>query len=799
MARKPKKKPQETSGGESRKRRGAGKSDGKGYLRTGEYDSGIRDDDGLPPREDILKYIKTAGNTVGKREISRAFSIKGDTRKAFKRLLQEMADDGLISGNRSDIREKGGLPSVAVLEVIGQDHSGDLIAQPAVWKDEDGERPRVLILTHVPEAKNAGANLAVGDRVLCRIDQLEEPDVEGLRFEAVPIRKLPREKQRLLGIFRASKKGGGTIEPIDRKSLRSWPVQKSDSGKAGDGDLVRYDLLRKGRFATPQASVLEVLGNPDDQRQISLIAVHAHGIPDDFPESVIAEAESLERAKPGQRTDLTELPLITIDPPDARDHDDAVFAEPDTDENNPGGVVVYVAIADVAHNVRPGSRLDREARKRGNSVYFPDRVVPMLPERISNDLCSLREGALRACLAVRMVFNKRGEKRQHAFMRAMMRSHAKLAYQEAQDAIDGKPTDKAGALLDTVLKPLWAAYEKVAAARDRRGPLDLDLPERKIILDKDGRVDRVTVPERLAAHRLIEEFMIQANVAAAETLESKKAPVVYRVHEPPSKEKLKALREFLETLGMKLPPQNQLRPEAFNGILDKAKTLPVTDLINEVVLRSQSQAVYSPENAGHFGLNLSRYAHFTSPIRRYADLLVHRSLIRSLGLGDDGLEASEVGQLSAISEQISEAERRAMSAERETNDRLIAAHLADRIGADFSARISGVTRSGVFVRLSETGADGFVPAASLGDEYYNYVEEAHAMIGQRSGLSYSLGDTVDVRLVEAIPTAGALRFEMLSEPRKPTGRTLPKGLKAPRGRGRRTGGRSGAPKRRRGK
>ncbi|MCH9806417.1 MAG: ribonuclease R [Alphaproteobacteria bacterium] len=782
MARKPKKKTKPNRA--TRRETGQAAAD---------YDSGVRDDDGLPPRDDILKFIATAGESVGKREISRAFNIKGSARLPMKRLLREMSDEGLITGNRKEMRQKGGLPPVTVLEVTGQDDSGDLIAQPSVWKDEDGERPGVLILTHMPEAQRASASLAIGDRVLCHINRLEDADVEGFKFEAVPIRKLPREKRRLLGIFRANRQGAGSIEPIDRKSLRAWPLQKSDVGEAKDGDLVRFDLVRKGRFAAPQAHVLESLGNPDDQRQISLIAVHAHGLPDDFPESVIEEAEGLTPPTTDGRTDLTDIPLITIDPPDARDHDDAVYAEPDSDEENPGGFVVYVAIADVAHYIRPGSRLDREARKRGNSVYFPDRVVPMLPEKISNDLCSLREGELRACLAVRMVFDAKGEKRKHTFMRAMMRSCAKLSYQEAQAAIDGKPSDKAGPILETVLKPLWEAYGKLAAARDKRGPLDLDLPERKIVLDDKGQVADVIVPERLVAHRLIEECMIQANVAAAQALEAKKSPVVYRAHEPPSKEKLKALREFLETLDLKLPPSNQLRPSAFNGILAKAKSLPVPELINEVVLRSQSQAVYSPENAGHFGLNLRRYAHFTSPIRRYADLIVHRALIAAYNLGDDGLTEAEIPQLSAICEQISEAERRAMSAERETNDRLVAAHLADRIGAQFSARVAGVARSGLFVRLAQTGADGFVPAATLGDDYFHYVEEAHAMIGQRSGLAYSLGDTVEVRLVEAIPAAGALRFEMLSEGKKPTGRKLPKGAKVPRKRGRRPGGgRSGS-------
>ncbi|MEQ8823349.1 MAG: ribonuclease R [Filomicrobium sp.] len=772
----------------AKKKKLSGRPQGPAAAVVADFDSGVRDDEGLPPREDILKYVSSAESKVGKREIARAFGIKGDARGPFKRLLKAMADDGLLAGNRREMREKGGLAPVGVLEVTGQDDSGDLIAQPTSWKDADGPKPSVLILTHLPEAQRAATTLAIGDRVLCQINKLEEPDVEGFLFEAVPIRKLPREKRRLLGIFRAGERGGGgNIEPIDRKSLRSWSVQKSDAGEAEDGDLVRFDLIRRGRFANPQAKVLETLGNPDDQRQISLIAVHAHGLPDDFPESVLTEAEALGQPTADGRTDLTHLPLITIDPPDARDHDDAVYAEPDTDADNPNGFVVYVAIADVAHYVRSSSRLDREARRRGNSVYFPDRVVPMLPEKISNDLCSLREGELRACLAVRMVFDSRGEKRKHTFMRALMRSHAKLAYQEAQAAIDGEPSEKAAALLEPVLKPLWLAYEKMAQARDRRGPLDLDLPERKIVLNDSGKVADVIVPERLTAHRLIEECMIQANVAAAEALEAKSSPVVYRVHEPPSKEKLKSLREFLETLDLKLPPQNQLRPDAFNGILAKAKTLPVPELVNEVVLRSQSQAVYSTDNAGHFGLNLRRYAHFTSPIRRYADLLVHRALIGAYKLGKDGLSEEEVPQLSAIAEQISEAERQAMSAERETIDRLIAAHLSEKVGTKFAARISGATRSGLFVRLQETGADGFVPAATLEDDFYHHIEEAHALVGQRSGLAYSLGDNVDVRLVEAIPAAGALRFEMLSEPRKMSGRRPPKGARMLRPRGRRSG------------
>jgi ribonuclease R len=718
----------------------------------------------LPSREQILQYVKSAQGKVGKREISRAFGIKGGARIALKRLLAEMTDEGILSGNRREMKERGSLPPVAVLEITGRDDDGDLIARPVVWDPADGERPGVLLLA--ARARSEGgesADIGVGDHVLARITQLDDADVEGFRFEATPLKRLPREKRRLLGVFRAAPRGGGTIEPIDRKALRSWTIQKGDEANAKDGDLVRFDLARKGRLSIPQARVLEALGNPDDQRQISLIAVHAHGIPDDFPEGVIAESERVAPPDRTGRADLTTLPLLTIDPVDARDHDDAVYAAPDADPRNEGGFVVVVAIADVAHYVRPGSRLDREAQLRGNSVYFPDRVVPMLPERISNDLCSLREGEERPCLAVRMVFDRHGEKRSHEFMRGTMRSAAKLSYQEAQAAFEGKPGAKAEPLMESALLPLWSAYAALAAARDRREPLDLDLPERKILLDEAGRVARVVIPERLAAHRLIEEFMIQANVAAAEALEAKKGCVVYRVHDAPSQEKLKSLRDFLDTLGLKLPPHGQLKPGAFNRILDKAKSLPVPDLVNEVVLRSQSQAEYAVANIGHFGLNLSRYAHFTSPIRRYADLLVHRALIARLGLGAGGLEEDEVARLPALARQISDAERRAMAAERETIDRLIAAHLADRIGAQFSGRIAGVTRSGLFVRLKDSGADGFVPISSLQNDFYHHVETAHALVGARSGRAYRLGDEVDVRLVEAIPSAGALRFEMLSE------------------------------------
>jgi ribonuclease R len=735
---------------------------------------------GLPSREDILRYIRETPGKVGKREIARAFDVKGGDRIALKQLLAEMAHDGALAGNKKALKSPGKLPPTGVFDVVARDGDGDLVAEPADWERDAGPRPRVLVAEGrriKTKDGDAGGAIGIGDRILARTERLD--DGGAYAWSIQPIKRLAKERSKALGIFRLSPRGGGDIHPIDKKEMRSWRVDSEHAGEAKDGDLVRFDLVRAGRFGVPEARVVEVLGNPNDQRQISLISVHAHGIPDVFPGRVLAELDDLPRVTKDGRMDLRDTLLVTIDPVDARDHDDAVYAEPDTDAANKDGWIVWVAIADVAFYVRSGSALDREAWKRGNSVYFPDRVVPMLPEKISNDLCSLRELEDRPALAVRMVFDATGHKKRHTFHRVLMRSAAKLNYQEAQAAIDGKPSEKAASLLDPVLRPLWAAYRALAAARDRRGPLDLDLPERKIVLDKNGRVADVIVPERLEAHRLIEEFMIQANVAAAETLEEKRAKLVYRVHDQPSKEKLANLRDFLATLDMGMPAAGQLRAQHFNVILSKARQLPVSELVSEVVLRSQAQAIYAPDNVGHFGLNLRRYAHFTSPIRRYADLIVHRALIRALALGPGGITDRDLEDLHETAEAISQAERRAMAAERDTVDRLIAFHLADRVGAEFLGRIAGVTRSGLFVKLKDTGADGFIPVSTIGDDYYVHHEAAHALVGERTKLAYRLGDTVKVRLVEAVPTAGALRFEMLSPGTKGVV-ALPRGVRGQR-------------------
>lgn len=716
---------------------------------------------GLPSREQILAFIAASTEKVGKREIAAAFNIKGADRIGLKRILKEIEEDGAIARGRGGLAPSGRLPPVVLADITARDRDGEFLASPADWDVGNGAPPKITVSTPRGGKRPGQPAPGIGDRVLMRVEaSAGEPG----RYTGRVIKVLGKNKSDIIGVFRAGPEGGRIIPVEKRAQGREVAIPAGEEGEARDGDLVSVTLQRESRFGLPQGRVRERLGSLGSEKAISLIALHLHHIPHVFAAATLAEADAVVPVGQDGREDWRTAPLLTIDPPDAKDHDDAVMAVSDPDPANPGGFVVTVAIADVAAYVRPGSALDREALLRGNSVYFPDRVVPMLPERISNDLCSLREAEDRPALAVRMVIDGEGTKRRHSFHRVMMRSRAKLSYAQAQAAIDGFPDAVTTPLLEPVLRPLWAAYEALRRARDARGPLALDLPERKVLLTADGAVDRVVIPARLDAHRLIEEFMIQANVAAAETLEQARQPLIYRVHDEPALEKMRALGEVLASIGIKLPKEGILRPALFNRILATVAETEHAIFINEVVLRSQAQAVYTAQNLGHFGLNLRRYAHFTSPIRRYADLIVHRALIAACRLGSDGLSPEmSVAALDQIGEQISAAERRAMAAERETIDRLIAHHLADRVGATFTGQISGVTRSGLFIKLDETGADGFVPISTIGADYYRHDEAKHALVGERSGETHRLGDRVEVRLVEAAAVAGALRFELLSE------------------------------------
>jgi len=726
---------------------------------------------GLPSPEQILEFLKTADAKVGKREIARAFGVKGTDRVELKKILRKMADDGLIASRRKRMSEASGLPPVTVLRITGLDVDGELVGEPAEW-GRDGEMPpKVIILTGGGRNRSSTPKPpGIGDLVLCRISSTNDI---AYPYEARVIRKLPGVTGHVVGVYQPSSRGKGRVLSANRKDKLDFEVAHGDEGGAHKGELVRAEIIRDRRRGTAEVRIVERLGDAADQRNISLVAIHQHGIPDQFSQEVVSATEALKQLRPPNgRTDLRDIPLVTIDPPDARDHDDAVWATPDDSPQNKAGFKVIVAIADVATYVRSGSVIDKEARIRGNSVYFPDRVVPMLPDRLSTDLCSLRGMEDRPAFACFMTFDKHGHKLNHHFDRIWMKSAAKLTYAQAQAAIDGRSDEVTAPLLEPALKPLWKAYQALKVARDNRQPLDLDLPERKLVLGEDGRIERVVTPARLDAHKLIEEFMIQANVAAAETLEKSRTPLVFRVHEAPAPEKIDALAKFLATLGMSAPKGVVMQPQHFNRILDAARGGPNEHLVSQTVLRSQAQAVYTPDNQGHFGLNLRRYAHFTSPIRRYADLIVHRALISALKLGDDGLSDEDVATLEELAGILCMTERRAMLAERETTDRLIAHFLSGNIGADFSARISGMVKAGLFVTLTECGADGFIPASTLGQDYFVHDEQTMSMVGERTGETFRMGDMVDVRLLEVTPLVGGLRFEMLSKGAagKPAGR-----------------------------
>jgi ribonuclease R len=736
---------------------------------------------GLPDRETLLKYLRETGE-ADRAAIARAFGLKGADRRALRELLKELEGEGALGRRgRRGFAEAGALPEVGVVDVAERDPDGDLLVK--LTKGEDA--PLVPLAPNRPE--ETGAAPGLGDRLLVRFVRLESGELE-----ARLIKRLGQSAHRVLGVVRKARREI-RVEPVDRRSKDSLVLAEHDARDLRDGDLVVAQVgPAERRYGPHRGKVLEVVGREDDPRAASLIAIHAHGIPTGFSQAAEAEAEAADAPTLTGREDLREVTFVTIDPVDARDHDDAVFAEPDPDEKNLGGWIVWVAIADVAAYVRSGSALDREAREKGNSVYFPDRVEPMLPERLSNGLCSLREGENRACLAARMVFGADGRKRSHRFVRGLMRSAAKLSYEQAQAAIEGQADEKTGPILDTILKPLWAAYAVLKKGRDARSPLEIASLERKVAIDEMGRIASVVPRAALEAHRLIEEMMIQANVSAAETLEARRSPLIYRVHDAPSLEKLQALSDFLATLGINWSKGETVRTDRFNRLLEQVGGTPHAEIVNEVVLRTQMQAHYSAENIGHFGLNLARYAHFTSPIRRYADLIVHRALIRALGISDDGLTDRDLAQIKDTAEKITFAERRAMAAERDAMDRYIAAFLADRVGAEFDGRITGVTRFGLFVRLAETGADGLVPVSTLGGEYFIHDDKAHALVGERTGRRWPLGMSVRVRLTEATPVTGGLLFEMLSEPAAAdAGAPLPRlGMRA---RGDRRPGKPGRP------
>jgi ribonuclease R len=704
----------------------------------------------MPSAQQVLGFIQSSDISAGKREIAKAFGLKGQEKIKLKSLLKDMAEEGLIDGSKSAFHRMGGVPKVTTLKIVAIEDS-DLIAEPDNWDPEaPGNPPRIIIREPRPRpgVKRPPA-LKRGDRILARTEETESGWI------AHPMKKLPSRTEGLMGVVEIDKTGKAWLAPVDKRVRQSTPI--ADRGEAEAGQLVIAERVSRSERAG--VKVIEVIGDPLAPRSFSLIAIAKHGIPHIFPEDTLEEAPRSAKLKLSEkaREDLRHLPIVAIDPADARDHDDAIWAEPD----GQGGFNALVAIADVSFYVRPGSALDREARKRGNSVYFPDRVVPMLPEVLSADVCSLKEGEDRAAMACHLHINGDGKVSSFRFTRALVRIAHNIAYEDAQAAVDsGSPPE--------YLSNLWDAWRALSAARDARDPLALELPERRVVLNEKGEIAEIAIRERLDAHRVVEDFMIAANVAAAKALEAKTAPVVYRVHEPPSREKLIALRDYLATMDKKLALGQVVTPGLFNRMLKDVTDEAEKALVMEAVLRSQTQAYYGPANAGHFGLSLGSYAHFTSPIRRYADLLVHRALVDAYKLEQPappgslppttGLSDRDRASLQQVSDAISQTERRAMEAERDTIDRYVAAWLSVRVGEVFETRITGVQAFGFFATIVGLGGDGLVPISTLGGEYFRHDEAAQALIGTNTGTTYASGDRLKLKLAEANALTGALKF-----------------------------------------
>jgi ribonuclease R len=695
----------------------------------------------FPTKDEILEFMQASPTKVGKRELMRAFNLQSQDSVKLKAVLRAMADTGMIErGRRSRSPSPGRLPSVLTVRVSSElTPEGEVLLFPL-------EIPETL--SPIILVEGGRSTVKAGDHIVVRVKH----HYQGY-YTARLLKKVPQKSPTLVGAILKSR-GRFYVQPCDRKRQEDLcPLEPQ--ANVQEGQLILAEISQEG--GKQEAKVLKILGDKSDPRVISLISIFQEGIPYEFPEEVLGEAEKVRTLSFEGREDLRSIPFVTIDGEDARDFDDAVWAHEDKD-----GWHLMVAIADVSYYVKPGSALDKEAYLRGNSVYFPDRVVPMLPEVLSNDLCSLRPKEDKACFAVHLWLDKKGRLKKYEFVRGVMRSVNRLTYSQVQRAMDGTPDAQTAPILESLIQPLYGAYALLQKAREFRGTLDLEIPEKQVLWDESGHIKDVHPRPRLDSHRLIEEFMILANVAAAQKLEALKAPCIYRIHDEPNPEKIFIFRELIEGLGFSFPKSQAITPRSFLHLLKAAHGTPYQALVSQLTLRTQAQASYHPKNIGHFGLSLKKYSHFTSPIRRYADIIVHRSLISALKLGEDGLPQDT--DLSVIGEQVSFTERRAAAAERAALERYISIYMQDKIGQTFKGRINGVASFGLFVTLDDSGADGLIPMNNLTDDFYHYEERKHRLIGRRTRRTFTLGDPVTVILKEVNTLTSSLILTLIKSP-----------------------------------
>ena len=707
-------------------------------------------DDDLPDDDLLIAFITEQPTAPKVKEIAKAFKLRPDQRAPLRKKLKKMAEKGVLKsldGRR--VTGPQNLPSVAPLEVVSINDDGDAIALPIDDNTEDNKEPPLILIA--PEGRRGGKRARTfgkGDRVLAQLT-LIGPD----QYDAKVIRKMDNHRDRLFGLVFKTRNGYG-LEPIERSARSSLDlVAPNETMPFSDGDMIEAEVIKAPGYGRKTAKAVRNLGPADEAGSFSALAIAEFDIRHVFPDDVIRDAEAALPPVLDRREELRDIPLVTIDGADARDFDDAVFAEPHGD----GGYRMMVAIADVSHYVSQGSPLDKEARLRGNSVYLPDQVIPMLPEALSNGLCSLVPGEDRACLAVEMIIDNAGNKTSHRFTRGLMRSHARLTYDAVEQYRLGLDTDPPCGLSPDLFDHLFGAYALRAKVRQERSALDLDLPEKRVQFDEHGSPVAITKKSQSVSQKLIEEFMILANVAAAETLEGANALCVFRAHEPPAPDKADGLRDVAKEMGLSFPKGQVIRPKHFNDLLDAAKKLEdpaAKQLINETVLRTQSQADYRITNPGHFGLALRRYAHFTSPIRRYADLMVHRSIINHIGaeaiptpLHDDAAETCT---------NISETERRAASAERRTIDRFATKLVEREAGHIVEGRVNTVTNFGAFIEIGDTGAEGLLPLGKLPDDFFDVDTAAATIRGRKTGITIKTGDVIDVMVVDIQPLKASI-------------------------------------------
>ena len=707
----------------------------------------------LPSREWILQVLEREGVPVPPERLVQLLDIDADEEETFARRLNAMQRDGQIMFNR-----RGAICMVNKLGLVRGRVQGHPDGYGFVIPDEDGAD---LYLSPWEMSK-----VLHGDRVMAR----QSGTGRRGRAEGVVVEVLERANRRVVGRL-VEEHGICFVVAEDKRISQDVLVPREALTGAQPGQVVVAEIIQQpDRHIKPMGRIVEVLGNYADPGMEIEIALRKHDLPHEFPETAQGLARKLPKTVRetdlAGREDLRGLPLVTIDGETAKDFDDAVFCRAEGK-----GFRLWVSIADVSYYVRHGDALDLEARSRGNSVYFPRRVIPMLPEELSNGLCSLNPDVDRLCMTCELVVSPRGEIKDHRFYPAVMHSHARLTYTAVAEALAGRHEAVPARLLPH-LQDLHRLYQVLAKARSQRGAIDFETVETRMEFDDQGKITAIHPVERNDAHRLIEECMLAANVCASEILQNRGHPALYRIHEGPTPEKLADLREFLREFGLHLGGGDEPRAKDYARLLETIRGRPDYQLLQTVLLRSLQQAVYSPENVGHFGLAYEAYTHFTSPIRRYPDLLVHRAIKAVLA----GETYDPVGW-AQLGEHSSQTERRADEATRDVEAWLKCYYMRGRVGEEFSATISGVAAFGIFVALDEVYVEGMVHVSELGNDYYQFDAARHQLLGERTGGRFRLGDRVRVRLVRADLETTRMDFVPADQPLEPGGR---KGAKTPR-------------------